>query len=82
MVQWREGVPLYLEEAEIEDTSKIQLDWLIDIENFKNMEEEDKLAALDDVSVVSFSEQSFFLVYPINQHQVDDQQETFIILNL
>ena len=72
MVQQREGVPLYLEEAEIEDASKIQLDWLIDIEELKNIEEEDKSIVLDDLSVVSFSKQSFFSVYPTNQYQVDD----------
>ena len=58
-VQWREGVLLYLEKVEIEDTSKIQLDWLIDIEELNNMERKEKSVALDDISLVSFSKQSF-----------------------
>ena len=56
MIQQRKGVLLYLEEVEIEDTSKIQLDLLIDIEELKNIEEKDKSVSLDDVLVVSFSE--------------------------
>ena len=60
MVQQREGVPLYLEEVEIEDASKIQLDQLIDIEELKNKEEEDKSVSLDNMFVVLFSIQSFF----------------------
>ena len=54
IVQWREGVLLYLEKVEIEDASKIQLDWLIDIEELKNMEEEDKSVVLDNIIVALF----------------------------
>ena len=63
-VQQREGVPLYLEEVKTEECSKIQLDQLIDIEKLKTIEGKERFVVLDNMSVVSFSKQSFFLVNP------------------
>ena len=65
-VQGGEGVPLYLGKVEIEDASKIQLYWLINIEELKNIEEEDKSVVLDDITVALFSKQFFFSIHATN----------------
>ena len=64
-VVWRDNVLLYPEEAEIEDASKINIDWLIDIKELDIMESNGKSIAIDDISILLFSKQSFFSV---NQH--------------
>ena len=57
----RENVPSYLNEVEIEDASKIKIDYLIYIKVLEIISKEDRSRAMDDVSVVSFGEQSWFL---------------------
>jgi len=47
---------LYLEEAEIEDASKINLDWLINIKDLDIMESDNRSVTIDDISIISFSE--------------------------
>ena len=37
-VEQRDDIPLHLEEAEIEDASKMKIDWLIDIKELENAE--------------------------------------------
>ena len=81
-VQQRVGVLLYLEEVEIEDANKGQLDQLIDIEELKTMEGEDRSVVFDNTSVVSFSEQSFFSVNSKYQNKENNQQEYFAIMKL
>ena len=56
IVAQKEGVPLHLEEAEIKDTSKIQIDWLIDIKELDAIESDNKSAAIENVSIILFSE--------------------------
>ena len=59
-VEWRNGLPLHPEEAEIEDAGNLKLDWLIDITDLELGGKEDKSAILDDASVKSFGDNSFF----------------------
>ena len=47
-------MPLYLEEAEIKDTNKININWLIEIKELENIEN-NKSVTIDDTSVISFS---------------------------
>ena len=54
-VVWRDDVPLYLEEAEIEDASKINLDWLIDIKDLDIIEGDNRSITIDNMSIISFS---------------------------
>ena len=74
-VIWRDDIPLYPEEAEIEDASKINLDWLIDIKELDIMESDNRSVMMDDTSIVSFSEQSFFSTIPDSQKAVEFQEE-------
>ena len=55
-VVWRDNAPLYPEEAEIENTSKINLDWLIDIKDLDIMESDNRSVTIDDTSIILFSE--------------------------
>ena len=59
-VVWRNNVPLYPEEVEIEDASEMKIDWLIDIKELETMADDDKSIAMDDVSIGSFGSQAFF----------------------
>ena len=74
-VVWRDDVPLYPEEAEIEDASKINLDWLIDIKNLDIMESDNRSVMMDDTSIISFSKQSFFSANPDSQKVVEFQED-------
>ena len=56
IVVWRDNTPLYPEKAEIEDASKINIDWLIGIKELDIMEDDDKSIAMDNTSILSFSE--------------------------
>jgi len=56
IVVWRDNTPLYLEKAEIEDASKINIDWLIGIKELDIMEDNNKSIAMDNTSILSFSE--------------------------
>ena len=67
----RDDVPLYPEEAEIKDASKINLDWLIDIKDLDIIECDNKSVIMDNTSILSFSEQFFFLVNPGSQKVVE-----------
>ena len=49
----REDVPLHPEEVEIEDASKIEIDWLVDVKGLDEMRKNDVSVALDDTSVLS-----------------------------
>ena len=66
---------MYLEEAEIEDASKINLNWLIDIKDLDIMESDNRSVMMDDTSIISFSKQSFFSVNPDSQKVVEFQEE-------
>ena len=57
--QFRDRVLSYLEEVEIEDASKINIDWLIGIKELDAIEGNNKSAAIDDILVLSFSKKSF-----------------------
>ena len=59
-VVWKNNLPLYPEEVEIEDASTMKIDWLIDIKELEMTGVDDKSITMDDVSVVSFGSQSFF----------------------
>ena len=59
-VVWRDNLPLHPEEVEIEDASKMKIDWLIDIKELEMTGVNDKSIAMDDASVGSFGSQSFF----------------------
>ena len=74
-VVWRDDVPLYPEEAEIEDASKINLDWLIDIKDLDIIKSDTRSVTMDDMSIISFSKQSFFLVNPDSQKVVEFQED-------
>jgi len=67
-VEWRENIPLYPEEAEVEDASKMTIDWLIDISEMGTSTVDDKSITMDDVSIGSFGDQSFFSTTQ-SQHQ-------------
>ena len=62
IVSQRNKVLLYLEEVEIEDASKINIDWLINIKELQNIESDSKSVAIDDTSDISFSEKAFFSI--------------------
>ena len=72
MVIWRDGVLLCPEEAEIEDASKINIDWLIDMKELEIENEDNKSIAIDDVSITSFSNCSFFSITATRFSQEDD----------
>ena len=74
-VVWRDDVLLYPEEAEIEDASKINLDWLIDIKDLDIMEDNNRSVTMNDTSIISFSEQSFFSVNLDSQKVVEFQED-------
>ena len=75
-VEWREGVPLYPEEAETEDASKIELDWLIDIKELELARGDDKSVTMDDITIGLFGDQSFFSTNQ-TQNQDDKLQGNF-----
>ena len=77
IVIWRDDVPLYPEEVEIEDASKINLDWLINIKDLDIIEDNKKSVIMDDPSILSFSEQSFFSVNPASQKVVEFQEDEY-----
>ena len=82
-VEWRDGMPLYPEEAEIEDASKINIDWLIDMTDLDIAEGDDKSVAMDDTSIISFGDKSFFSVNQTVQYQEDEfQRDTYQSLAL
>ena len=66
---------MYSEEAEIEDASKINLDWLIDIKDLDIMKGDNRSVTIDNILIISFSEQSFFLVNPDSQKVVEFQED-------
>ena len=70
-VVWRDELPLYPEEAEIEDASNLQIDWLIDMEDLEIKEKDDRSLAMDDVSIASFGEKSWFSRNDMWQQQDD-----------
>ena len=55
-VIWRDNILLYPEEVEIEDASKINIDQLIDMKELDIMESNGKSVAIDDMSILLFSE--------------------------
>lgn len=59
-VEWRDRVPLCPEEAEVEDASKIKLDWLIDIRELECTREDDKSVTMDNITTRSFGDKLFF----------------------
>ena len=66
-VEQRDRVPLHPEEAEIEDTSKTKIDWLIDIKELENAGVNNKSVTIDDVSIGLLRDYSFFsLTQPQN----------------
>ena len=71
----RDNVLLYPEEAEIEDTSKINLDWLTNIKDLDIIEGDNRSVTIDDTSIISFSKQSFFSVNPDSQKVVEFQED-------
>ena len=72
IVIWRDRVPLYPEEAEIEDASKINIDWLIDMKELDIENEDNKSIAIDDVSITLFSDYSFFSITATRFSQEDN----------
>ena len=76
MVEWREGVLLYLEEAEIEDAYKMEIDWLIDIKELETTEGDNKSVTIDDISIQSFGDRSFFSVNQTQNKEDDFQSNT------
>ena len=77
-VKWRDGFPLHPEEAEIEDAGNLKLDWLIDMKELDIKEQDDRSVAMDDTSIVSFGEKSFFSRSETLQQQDDMfQGETY-----
>ena len=59
-VEQRDGVPLRPEEVEVEDASKIKLDWFINIRELEHTREDDKSVTMDNVTMGSFGDKSFF----------------------
>ena len=59
-VTWRDDAPLCLKEAEIEDASKMKIDWLIDIKELETTVAKDKSFTMDNVSIGSFRSQVYF----------------------
>ena len=49
-------MPLCLEEVDIEDASKINITWLIDIKELESAENDNKSVTMDDTSIILFSE--------------------------
>ena len=58
-VEWRNDLPLYLEEAEIEDVGNLKLDWSIDMTDLEIGGKEDKSVIMDDASIKLFGGNSF-----------------------
>ena len=73
-VEWRDGVPLCPEEAEVEDASKIEFDWLIDIRELEHTREDDKSVTMGDITIGSFGDKLFFST-SCTQHSDEDFPE-------
>ena len=71
-VEWRDGMLLCSEEAEIEDTSKIKIDWLIGMTDLDIAEGDDRSIAMDNTSILSFGGKSFFFVNQTDHYQEDN----------
>ena len=59
-VEWRNGIPLHPEEAEIEDASEMKIDWLIDMKELETTADDDVSVAMDDMSISSFGSHVHF----------------------
>lgn len=70
-VVWRDELPLYPEEAEIEEAGNLKIDWLIDMEDLEIKEKDDRSLAMDDASIASFGEKSWFSRNDMWQQQDD-----------
>ena len=70
-VIWRDDIPLYPEEVEIEDASKINLNWLVDIKDLDIIESDNRSVTMDDMLIISFSKKSFFSANPDSQKVVE-----------
>ena len=68
-VAQREGVPMCLEEIEMEDSSEIQINQLIDTKEIESIDKENRSVAIDDTSLVSFCEQPFFSMHSMSQNK-------------
>ena len=68
----RDRVLFSLEEAKIADASKMDIDQLIDIKELESVEGKDKSIAIDNASIIFFTNQSFFLVSATIQNQEDE----------
>ena len=70
-VIWRKDIPSCSKEVEIEDASKIEIDWLVDVKGLDEMRKNDVSVALDDTSVLSMTDNLFFSTNPTSQQRVD-----------
>ena len=57
---YKDDTPLHPEEAEIEDASKMKIDWLINVKETETIAAKDKSVAIDDVFIGSFRSQVYF----------------------
>ena len=64
MVVQREDVLSCSEEVEIEDASKIEIDWLVDIKELDKIRKDDISVVLDDASVLFQTDNLFFSTNP------------------
>jgi hypothetical protein len=76
-VEWRNDIPLYPEEAEIEDAGEMKIDWLIDMKELETNADDDNSIILDDASIGSFGSHVYFSsTQPQNQNTSIQTDET------
>ena len=76
-VEWRNDIPLYPEEAEIEDASEMKIDWLIDMKELETNADDDNSIIMDDASIGSFGSHVYFSsTQPQNQNTSIQTDET------
>ena len=59
-IKWRDNILIYLEEVEIDNTSKMKIDQLINLKELENTGVNHTLHTMDDVSNGLFRDQLFF----------------------
>jgi len=75
-VVWKNNIPLYPEEVEIEDASTMKIDWLIDITELETTGVDEKSITMDDMSVGTFGSKSFFSPTQSPAQESDSQKDT------
>ena len=73
-IEWRNELPLHPEESDIEDTDDLKIDWLIDVKSLEIKGKDDRSVMMDNASIASFGNNSFFKKKDMLQQEDDMSQ--------